>query len=106
MGGRSLGARGCAIALALLAGLAVGCDLDELTESGIRKAGPKPAADAQPADKGKAAAPAAPRANWWAEAHSLSREDADASIVGCRIGRSVQFMREVDCLARGGAPGR
>jgi hypothetical protein len=104
--GRSLRARGCATALALLAGLALGCSLDELTETGIRKAEARPAAEAQPAGKGKAAASAAPRPNWWAEARSLSREDADASIVGCRIGGSVQFMREVDCLARGGAPGR
>jgi hypothetical protein len=108
VGGRWLRVRGGAAALALLAGLGAGCSWDELTESGIRKAGAAPAGEGQAAGAGKAGAagPAAPRPNWWAGARSLSREDADASIVGCRIGGSLQFMRETDCLARGGEPGR
>jgi hypothetical protein len=104
--GRSPLARGGAIALALAAGLALGCSWDELTESGIRKAGEKPAEKAQPAGRTEARGSSAPRPSWWAEARSLSREDADPTITACRLGRSLRFMRADDCLAQGGAPAR
>jgi len=108
VGARSLRTRRLAPALALAAGLALGCSWEDLTESGIRKTQPRPAAPAQPAGPGgpQAAAPAGTRPNGWADARSLSPEDADASIVSCRVGRSVKFMREADCLARGGSTAR
>lgn len=70
------------------------------------KDGAKPAAAAEKktaSAAGASAKPAAPSGkSWWESAKSLTSEESMADIVGCRLGRGVEFMQKDDCLARGG----
>jgi hypothetical protein len=88
-------------------GFATGCFVfDELDKGSAEldrassKKPPEPATAAPGAAK-PAAQPNA-TAQWWTKARSIGGETADASIVGCRIGGRTEYMRDVDCQARGG----
>lgn len=120
------------LALALVACLGLGCDMfmainDELnwgqdqldkyavTEQGQAERGKRgeetEGAAAEGGDSSARAAAAARRAakgagEWWDKATTLSSDEKDPSIVSCRLGGSVQFMREAQCRARGGVPSR
>lgn len=91
------------LALALLVATSVGCGsiMDEIDSAhelvGVsEKEEPKTAAKAdEPAKKGID----------WTVSRSINTGEVDESIVSCKLGGSTQFMREVDCLTRGGKPG-
>jgi hypothetical protein len=105
------------LALALVAGLASGCFLNEIDKSvesaksaSERKAeatakGEAPAA--KPAKGGgpkqTASADAPKGQSWWATATTLGSEESTADIVACQLSGKVDFMTRDDCLARGGA---
>jgi len=42
----------------------------------------------------------------WTVSRSINTGQVDPSITRCTLGGSTQFMREVDCLSRGGRPGQ
>ncbi len=93
-----------ALALALLLAPLGGCFVFDEIDSAGQPAGKTAAADAQrPAQAG---ANAAARPSWWEKASSLDPAGRDASVVSCRLPGGVQYMREADCLTRGGRPSR
>lgn len=109
-----------ALALALAAGLALGCGvLDELDKSSAemdkhspaaRKAAEAKAKAEAEKKSGAANAKAGGVANkakqtasqWWGKATSLAPDETDESIVRCVIDGSEQYTRQHDCQMRGG----
>jgi hypothetical protein len=101
--------RGLRIALLLHALLLQGCFVfDELDKSD--KLMRKTSASAQKqagAAKSNANSQTAEKApSWWEGATTFAPGEGDESIVGCQLSGSIQFMRESDCLTRGGRPQR
>lgn len=92
-----------ALGLALLLVPLCGCFVFDELDKSEQMIGKQPEAVPQPA--GAAPGEAKPP-NWWEKASTLAPGEGDASIVGCRLGGQLQFMREADCLTRGGRPRR
>ena len=82
-----------------------GCFVFDELDASEKLMGVKKESEAQEAEKAAAKAGEKP-ANWWEKASALTPEERDASIVGCKLGGKLQFMREVDCRTRGGRPQR
>jgi hypothetical protein len=45
-----------------------------------------------------------PIGDWWKKSRSVTSSEAKSDLVRCDLGRTTQFMRRPDCLARGGTP--
>lgn len=99
----------------LLALLLSGCFvLDELDEGqrlmdqhagkGVKKEEEAAAAEPTAPAGGSGGAKAFDPSRWWKSARSLGPEKKDKSIVRCELPGGSQFMREPDCLMRGGRP--
>lgn len=94
-----------ALALVLLLAPLGGCFVFDEIDNSKKMMSKQPEAKAQAGAAGTAAAAEKPP-NWWEKASSLTPGEGDASIVGCRLEGRLQFMREADCLTRGGRPRR
>jgi hypothetical protein len=95
-----------ALTLLALALQLQGCFVfDEIDKGQAMMSKPSAAKEKEAAVKAKAeAGEKAP--SWWEKAGTLAPGEGDATIVGCRLSGKLQFMREADCLTRGGRPQR
>ena len=94
-----------ALALAGLLLPLAGCFVFDEIDKGRESMGKPPAAEKQAAAAAAGAKKAGEKApSWWEKAGTLAPGEGDASIVSCALRGSVQFMREADCLTRGGKP--
>jgi hypothetical protein len=82
-----------------------GCFVFDEIDKSQKMMGKAPAAEPKPAARASQPEKEKP-ANWWEKASSLTPGEGDASIVRCRIRGKLEYMREPDCLTRGGHPAR